>query len=206
MDTWDAIQTERAALVDALAELPPETWDQQSLCTGWTNRQVLGHLIATATMTPPAFLGKMIASGFRFPAMTVRDIERTLAGRSDADLVEAYRSRVTARTAPPGPPTSWLGETIVHGEDIFRSLGSYREHPDAHLRAVADFYSGSNLLIGSKTRIAGVRLEATDSNWSHGDGPAATGPAVALVMAMTGRKPALNDLTGDGVAVLRARP
>jgi uncharacterized protein (TIGR03083 family) len=157
-------------------------------------------------MTPPAFLGKMIASGFRFPAMTVRDIERTLAGRSDADLVEAYRSRVTARTAPPGPPTSWLGETIVHGEDIFRSLGSYREHPDAHLRAVADFYSGSNLLIGSKTRIAGVRLEATDSNWSHGDGPAATGPAVALVMAMTGRKPALNDLTGDGVAVLRARP
>jgi hypothetical protein len=35
---------------------------------------------------------------------------------------------------------SWLGETIVHGEDVFRALGGYRDHPVAHLTAVADCY------------------------------------------------------------------
>ena len=115
-----------------------------------------------------------------------------------------YRSRVDARTAPPGPATSWLGETIVHGEDIFRALDGYREHPTGHVTAVAEFYAGSNLLIGAKNRIAGVRLRATDADWGHGTGPEAAGPAIALVMAMTGRKPALDDLT-VGVAVLRDR-
>jgi uncharacterized protein (TIGR03083 family) len=206
MDTWNAIGTERAALADAFTGLPAEAWDQPSLCAGWTNRQVLGHLVASAEMTPPAFFGKMIANGFRFQAMTARNIEQALAGRSDAQLIGAYRARVTARTAPPGPPMSWLGETIVHGEDIFRSLGSYRDHPPAHLHAIADFYTGSNLLIGTKKRIAGLRLQATDSVWSHGTGPEVTGPTTALVLAMTGRKQAHQDLTGPGVATLSARP
>jgi hypothetical protein len=74
-----------------------------------------------------------------------------VAGAVGAELVALYRSLVDARTAPPGPATSWLGETIVHGEDIFRALGGYRDHPTGHLVAVADFYAGSNLLIGAKT-------------------------------------------------------
>ena len=203
MDTWNAIRAERASLVDALADLPDDAWERPSLCGGWSVREVVAHLVATAQMTPPAFFGRMIASGFRFQAMTAANIRRVLDRRSNAELVAVYRSRVDARTAPPGPATSWLGETIVHGEDIFRALGGYREHPTEHLIAVADFYAGSNLLIGAKNRIAGVRLRATDADWSHGSGPEAAGPAIALVMAMTGRTPALDDLSGDGVAVLR---
>ena len=205
MDTWNAIRTERASLADALAGLPDDAWQQPSLCAGWSAREVVAHLIATAQMTPPRFFGRMIASGFRFHAMTAANIRHVLDGRSDAELVTLYRSLVDARTAPPGPALSWLGETIVHGEDIFRALGEYREHPAEHLTAVADSYASSNLLIGAKNRISGVRLKATDTDWSHGDGPEAGGPMIALVMAMTGRGPALDDLTGEGVAVLRAR-
>ena len=205
MDTWNAIRTERASLADALAGLPDDAWQQPSLCAGWSAREVVAHLIATAQMTPPRFFGRMIASGFRFHAMTAANIRHVLDGRSDAELVTLYRSLVDARTAPPGPALSWLGETIVHGEDIFRALGEYREHPAEHLTAVADSYASSNLLIGAKNRISGVRLKATDTDWSHGDGPEAAGPMIALVMAMTGRGRALDDLTGEGVAVLRAR-
>jgi hypothetical protein len=71
--------------------------------------------------------------------------------------------------------------------------------------AVADFYKNSNLLIGTKNRIAGVTLRATDADWRHGSGPEASGPAIALVLAMTGRKSALDDLSGDGVTTLRER-
>jgi uncharacterized protein (TIGR03083 family) len=205
MDNWNAIRAERASLVDALAELPDDAWERPSLCGGWSVREVVAHLVATAQMTPPAFFGRMIASGFRFQAMTAANIRRVLDGRGNADLVTMYRSLVDARTAPPGPTISWLGETVVHGEDIFRALDGYRDHPTAHLTTVADFYTGSNLLIGAKNRIAGVRLRATDTDWNHGTGPEAAGPMVALVMAMTGRQPALDDLTGDGVALLRDR-
>jgi uncharacterized protein (TIGR03083 family) len=199
------IKAERASLVDALAELPDADWDKPSLCTGWTVREVVGHMIATANMTPPKFLAKLVGSGFNFQKMTRKDIAQVTAGRTNADLVDLLRSRIDARTAPPGPATSWLGETIVHGEDILRALGRYRDHPVEHVVAVADFYKDSNLLIGAKNRIAGVTLRATDTDWRHGTGPEASGSVLALVLAMTGRKAALDDLTGDGVTILRER-
>jgi uncharacterized protein (TIGR03083 family) len=205
MDTWQMIRAERASLADALAALPEPDWDKPSLCAGWTVRDMVGHLIATARMTPPKFFGKMIGSGFQFKAMAEKEIRQTIAGRSRDDLVGDFRGVVDSRKAPPGPTPSWLGETIVHGEDIFRALGGYREHPVDHVLAVADFYKGSNLLIGAKNRVEGVTLKATDARWQHGSGPDVSGPAIALVMAMTGRKAALDDLTGDGVSVLRGR-
>jgi uncharacterized protein (TIGR03083 family) len=205
VEVWPAIASERRSLVAALAELPPQAWGAPSLCPGWTVRDVVAHLVATSRMTPPAFVGKLARARFRFHDMSRGEIERITAGASDAELVDALAARVDARTAPPGPATSWLGETIVHGEDIFRALGSYRDHPREHLVAVADFYASSNLLIGAKKRIEGVRLRATDADWTHGSGPEAAGPLVALVMAMTGRTAALDDLTGEGVATLRGR-
>lgn len=206
MGTWDMIAEERASLVEALAALPADAWDKPSLLPGWTVRDVVAHMIATADMTPPKFFAGMIGSGFKFHKFSEKNIARVEAGRSDPDLVGTYRSLIGAHKAPPGPAPSWLGETIVHGEDVFRSLGGYREHPIEHLIAVADFYKSSNLLIGTKKRIDGVMLRATDAQWSHGLGPEAAGPAVAVVMAMTGRKAALEDLSGPGVDILRGRP
>jgi uncharacterized protein (TIGR03083 family) len=205
MDTWQMIRQERASLADALAALPAESWDRPSLCPDWRVREVVGHLISTATLTPATFLWGLASSGFRFQAMGAKNIREITTDRSTADLVAMYRSRVDSRSAPPGPTASWLGETIVHGEDIFRALNGYRQHPVENVIAAADFYKTSNLLIGAKTRIAGVRLRATDVTWQHGDGPEVAGPAIALLLAMTGRQVALDDLTGDGVAVLRDR-
>jgi uncharacterized protein (TIGR03083 family) len=205
MDTWQMIGAERRSLVESLEKLPDADWDKPSLCTGWSVRDVVGHIIATATMTPPKFFGKLAGSGFNFQKMARKDIAQATAGRTNAELVDALRSRVEARTAPPGPALSWLGETVVHGEDVFRALGTYRDHPVEHLVAVADFYKNSNLIIGTKNRVSGVTLRATDTGWQHGSGPEVSGPMVALVLAMTGRKAALDDLTGEGVAVLRGR-
>ena len=205
MEAWPAIASERKSLVPALADLPAEAWNRPSLCAGWSVRDVVAHLVATARMTPPAFVGKMARARFRFDEMSRREIERITAGASDRELVDSFAALTEARTAPPGPAMSWLGETIVHGEDIFRALGPYREHPREHLVAVADFYASSNLLIGTKRRIEGVRLRTTDADWAHGTGPEASGRMVALVMAMTGRAAALDDLTGEGVSTLRER-
>ena len=98
-----------------------------------------------------------------------------------------------------------LGEVVVHGEDIRRPLGLNRDIPEETLVTVAEFYKGSNLLIGAKRRIAGLRLKATNASWASGDGPEVAGPLASLVVAMTGRRQAYGDLSGEGVATLAAR-
>ena len=70
---------------------------------------------------------------------------------------------------------------------------------------MTEFYASSNVLIGGKRRVEGVTLQATDTDWSHGSGPVVAGPALALMLAATGRTAVLDELTGPGVAVLRGR-
>ena len=203
-DMWSVVATERGALADDLAELDDDAWETRSLCEKWTVRDAVAHMIATAEMTPPKFLGKMIRSGFNFQKMTAKEIADK-RGASPAAELKHFRAVRDRRTAPPGPKTSWLGETIVHSEDVRRPLGIEHTYPMEAVVAVADFYKGSNVLIGSRDRIEGVTLRATDADWSYGFGPAAEGPMLSVLLAMTGRKAALDDLSGDGVTTLRQR-
>jgi uncharacterized protein (TIGR03083 family) len=122
-----------------------------------------------------------------------------------ADTLARFKSKIESSSHPPGPADTWLGETVVHSEDIRRPLGIKHEVPTDALTRVADFYKGSNLIIGAKKRIDGLTLRATDTGWSTGSGPEVSGPLLSLVMVMTGRKEALEDLSGEGVATLRNR-
>ena len=203
-EIWTLIHKERAALADDLAGLTDVQWDTASLCDGWSVRDVLAHMTATAKISPGSFFGKLIRSGFSFNRLQRKDIavER---GDSGTDTLARFRAVVASSKHPPGPNDSWLGETVIHGEDIRRPLGIAHDYPAAATVEVAEFYRGSNLIVGAKKRIAGLHLIATDSDFAHGDGPEVKGSTIALVMAMTGRKAALADLEGEGVATLQSR-
>jgi uncharacterized protein (TIGR03083 family) len=201
---WPVIHAERAALADDLAALTDEQWATPSLCGNWTVRQVLGHLTATARMTPAKFFAAFAGSGFRFGAMQEKDIARETAG-TPADGLAQFRSLTTASGHPPGPIDAMLGEMIIHAEDIRRPLGITREYPAAAVTRVAEFCMNSNLLLGGKKRSTGLTLRATDTDWSAGSGPVVSGPAVSLVLGITGRSVALAELSGDGLATLRSR-
>jgi uncharacterized protein (TIGR03083 family) len=203
-DIWPTVHAERRALADDLTELSPEQWAEPSLCEGRSVQDTLAHMVATARMTPPACLAKMAAAGFRFERMTAKEIAAQSAGGPAATL-ERFRAVETSSSGPPGPATSWLGETLVHAEDIRRPLGLAHRYPVDAVTKVIEFYAASNLLIGGKRRVAGVTLRATDADWSHGSGPAVEGPAMALLMATAGRRAALDDLTGPGLDTLRPR-
>jgi uncharacterized protein (TIGR03083 family) len=201
---WPTIHAERAAVAADLSELPAAAWTTPSLCNRWTVQQVLAHMTATAAMTPPRFFARLAGAGFRFQAMTAKDIDHWTGG-SPQDTMDRFREHLDASTAPPGPVDSWLGETIVHSTDIRWPLNITHEFPTESLIRVADFYKRSNTLIGAKTRIAGLRMTATDTDWSTGSGPEVAGTMLSIVMAMTGRAAALNNLTGDGVSTLTSR-
>ena len=205
MEIWPVVHGERKALLNDLTGLTGEQWAQPSLCTGWTVRDVLAHMTAAAKMTPPAFFGKMLASGFSFTKVQGKGIAAE-RGDSPAATLAGFESVLTSVKHPPGPADTMLGETIIHAEDIRRALGIGHEYPMEAVMATADFFKGSNLIIGSKRRVAGLSLRATDADWSHGTGPEVAGPMLALLLAMTGRQAAASELTGDGVATLRSRP
>ncbi len=204
MEIWPVVHAERKALADDLRDLNDSQWATPSLCSGWTVQDTLAHLTATAKITPPAFFAKLVGSGFSFARLQAKDIAAE-KGASPAQTLANFDAVRTSVKHPPGPNDTWLGETIIHSQDIRGALGIAHEYPVAAVVAVAEFYKGSNLVVGAKRRIEGLTLRATDAEWSSGTGPEVTGPTLALVMAMTGRKTALDQLSGDGVETLRAR-
>jgi uncharacterized protein (TIGR03083 family) len=205
MGTWDLIATERARLVEALGALGDEQWARPSLCTGWTTKDTLAHIVSTAEMTPPRFFVGLAGAGFSFGRLMARNVAAVGADPVPR-LLERLAARVGSRNAPPGPTGSWLVETVAHGEDIAHPTGTTIAHSEEALVAAADSAKGTQPLLGAKKRIAGLRLRADDITWETGEGPEVSGPLRVLILAMVGRPPVLDELKGDGVAELRARP
>jgi uncharacterized protein (TIGR03083 family) len=203
-EIWTVIHTERKALASDLANLRGDQWTRPSFCAGWTVRDVLAHMTATANLTPLGFFGKLAGAAFSFDGLQEKGIAAQRGG-FPADTLMRFEAAIPSVKHPPGPADTWLGETIVHANDIRGPLGIEHAYPAEAVARVADFYSGSNILIGGKRRIAGLRLRATDIEWSHGTGPEVSGPILALAVAMTGRLEMAGELSGEGLATLRER-
>jgi len=201
---WRTIHQERGALANDLAGLTEEQWRLPSLCPGWTVHQVLAHQVATAKMTPGKFFVKFAASGFNFTKFSNMAIAAESAGGPVVTLA-AFREVQLSTKAPPGPGDTWLGETLVHSEDIRRPLGIAHSYPLAWVARATEFYAKSNALIGGKKRVAGLTLQATDTDWSYGSGPVVEGPATSLLLAAAGRTVAFDELAGPGLQTLRTR-
>ncbi len=203
-ETWEHIHSERAQMAETWAALSTRQWAAQSWCQGWSVQDTAGHVLAAAEQTPVNFYKELASAGFRFNVFTDRGARR-LAAIGPDELVSRLRARTTTTNHPPAPVMAMLGEIVVHGEDIRRPLGLKHQPPEAALVAVADSWKNSNLLIGAKRRITGLRLQATDAQWAHGDGPEVSGPLISLILAMTGRKAVHTDLSGEGVTELASR-
>ncbi len=201
---WKLIHAEREAVADMLEALTPEQWAERSLCGTWCVQQAAGHIVGGAEQTPGNFMTAMAANGFRFNRM-IDKAARGIGACPPDEIIARLRARTTTTNRPPGPTTTMLGEVVVHGEDIRHPLGLSADHAPDGLVACFDMYKTANFPVGTKRRIAGLRLRPDDLEWSHGDGPEVTGPARSMLLVMTGRPGAVDDLAGEGVATLRSR-
>ena len=107
-------------------------------------------------------------------------------------------------------PQQWATPSLcrgwtVHGQDIRRPLGIHHDIDPEHLHRSLTFVAGRSLGFVPKGFANGVRFEATDLDWASGEGAAARGSGVAILLTMAGRRAALADLEGPGVDVLRER-
>jgi uncharacterized protein (TIGR03083 family) len=202
--TWSLIHAERGRLADMIEGLTPEQWNTPSLCAGWTVGQLAAHILGGAEQTPGNFMLGMLRAGFRFDSMIDREMgERS--GLSQQEVAERLRQRTSTTNKPPAPATAMLGEVVVHGEDLRRPIGIEREVAPQAVNECLDMYTKANFPVGGKKRIAGLALKTTDTDWSWGTGPEVSGPALSLVLAMTGRRAGLAELSGEGVATITER-
>jgi uncharacterized protein (TIGR03083 family) len=203
-DLWALIHPERHALLSDVAALDDEQWNRRSLCAAWTVRDTLAHLTAGAKMTPGRYIITWVGSGFRFNAMNEKGIAEE-RGATPADTVAAFKSQLTATTHPPGPLQAMVAEAVIHGEDIRRPLGIEHAYAPEALVVVGNFVTGGIGFLGGKRRSRGLKLTPSDAEWTLGDGPQVSGPFASILIALTGRKAGLADLSGDGVATFSQR-
>lgn len=203
-EVWDAIHRERAALAEELAELTPAQWATRSLCGQWTVEEVVAHLTAAASLGRWRWLRSMV--GARFDA-GLHNRRRLLEyrGHDPADTLARFRAVITDTTAPSGHTPAWLGEVVVHGQDIRRPLGLSRSPTLPTVTEVAQFFAERDFTVAGRTVREGLRLVATDGPWEIGTGPEVRGSTVALVMVLAGRTEYCAELTGPGVPTLRSR-
>jgi uncharacterized protein (TIGR03083 family) len=201
---WSAIHAERAALADDLATLDDAQWAQPSLCGRWVVEEVVAHLTAAASVGPLRWFTSAVGARFDFDLYNDRRLAEH-RGSTPAETLERFRHVITSRTAPLGPTVAWLGEVIVHAQDIRRPLG-LRGTPAADVvTPVAHLFARRDFTVRSRSAVDGLRLEATDGDFAAGAGPLVSGSTLALTMAMAGRGVYCDELTGPGVPTLRAR-
>ena len=190
MDHFAEIADERRGFADLIDTLTAEQLATPSLCLGWTVHDIAAHLV--------------------LPMVTNMALTRSLARiKSPAELAALLRKHAESRFTPPVGLGSIapLTDAIVHAQDARRPLGIAREIPPARLLAILAFQVSPLAARGfvPKARTAGLSFAASDLDWTAGDGPLVQGTGEALMMALCGRRVALDELTGDGLAEFASR-
>jgi uncharacterized protein (TIGR03083 family) len=196
------VEAEQRDFVAMLRGLRDEQWLEPSLCAGWSIHDAVLHI---AWHTHNSDVSRVVE------LLKFRNSESALHAHDKLlpkdELIDKLAS--PAVLAGPGNIRTQLAELVIHQQDVRRPLDIPREIPADRLSLVLDFAltrnGGGPFLASSRKRAKGLRLVASDIDWSAGTGPEVLGPGEALYMALNGRGDALTDLKGDGVSLLAAR-
>ncbi len=201
---WEMVHAERALLAEDLSGLTDEQWRHPTLCGQWDVEEVVAHTTAAASINQWRWMRSMLGARFRPDVHNQRRLNEH-RGRTPAETLDLFRAIINSTTAPSGHTPAYLGEVVVHAQDIRQPLGLPRTPDVDALTPVADFFARRNFAVPSRNRVAGLQLRADDGPFTAGSGPLVTGSTLALVMSMAGRVAYIDQLDGPGVATVRSR-
>lgn len=203
---FDHVTRTRRELADYLATLDEPGWKAPTLCSGWTVREVAGHVVSPLVLSQAQVFAAYARTGFRFHVLMDR-AAREQAQRPTAEIVALLREPTRGFVPPVAGERAILLDVTIHSLDVrWPAKAEARVDPSVLLTSLNFMVSGNPVLkLANTYKHAGVRFEADDIAWTHGEGALVHGPADALLMAMFGRPAGLDRLGGDGVSVLRKR-
>jgi len=203
---WELAGQARNEFADVVEELDDDQWETETLCPGWTPHDVLAHLVWHTELTIPSLLGAMVRSRFDLQRAANR-AAADLSQRPRVQLLGELRERANKKSSIPGAPESGsVTDTAIHIQDVRRALGLDGMLGPETVRVCLDFLTtnrNARYVMDPKIK-QGLRLVATDLDWSFGDGETVEGHGEAIVMSLVGR-PAVSELSGDGTATLTTR-
>ena len=206
--TRDLLRRNDLRFASFASSLSAAQWQQTSLCTEWTNHQVLAHIVYGYQAPPMALVTGMASHGGSFDRANCALARGLAEHRTPAELIDDL---VVLIDAPRGigrvfPPRLLVGDHVIHELDIALTIGQVPEIPADAMTAVLETQVRvPNPFIPARARARGLALHAQDTGWRHGTGPRVTGSAAHLLSVLAGRPAALEHLDGEGVATLRAR-
>ncbi|MEV7104164.1 maleylpyruvate isomerase family mycothiol-dependent enzyme [Streptomyces atroolivaceus] len=186
------LRAERRRLIATLDQLPDAVFESGlTLCTEWSPRDVLGHLIAVDSVA-----ASYLPYGPFFHSANRKQVER--ARRLPRSRLMA-QARIWANhpslTSRIGAVIT-LGDLAVHHQDIVRGLGLSRDIPDAVPTYI--LWDGALLSLSTNLRILRYRVEPTDGYPAIGARsplmPTVHGTREALGLWLAGRDAVADDL------------
>ncbi|MFD4656006.1 maleylpyruvate isomerase family mycothiol-dependent enzyme [Kitasatospora sp. NPDC058444] len=195
----EQIAAERRELADVFADLTPEQWDSPSLCGGWRVREVAAHMSTGFRYATARTLLELARSGGNIHRMADRIARRDAAAMTERELAAAMADHADHPWRPPvGGRIAALAHDAVHGLDITVALGLPARLPVVRTTALLAGVSPRTLRFFG-ARLDGVRLVATDADWSYGHGPlTVAGRAEHLLAVAYGRRVPEGLLAGPG--------
>jgi len=204
MATWELAGKARSDFADMIEPLTPEQLQEQSLCTAWTAQGVLAHVTSFVETGAFGFVGALAKSGFNFDKGSIIMADQQLE-RPVSDVLASLR-RNAAKSAPmPGfPEAMTVSDVAIHTQDVRRPLALPGTLDEAVLQQALDFLTTDKkaTTLVDRRPLDGVRLVATESDWSFGEGAEITGTSEAIMMGLANR-PVLDELSGEGLAICR---
>ncbi len=189
--------------------LSDDQWDHNTLCAGWRVRDIVSHMTLGYTTPMLPLISALVRYRFNVTKASAEASAEYGSEHTPQQILDVFdtihRDNVRKGIAHFIPAKEGLLDHVVHHQDMRRPLGMRRQVPEERLVAALGVAPGLKGFVGSKKRAAGLRLVATDVDWSHGDGPEVRGPGEVILLALTGRPAVLDELVGEGVAKLRER-
>lgn len=191
-----------------IADLTSADWSRPSLCTEWSNHEVLAHLVIGRS-APLCTVTTGVIRQRSFDRENTRAARALAAQRTPGELISDYH-RFTEQPVGVGklfPRSLLLGDHVVHELDILFALGRDSQVPtDILVKVLNTQVRLPNPFVPAYFTARGLRLHATDADWHHGtSGPAVEGTAAALASVLAGRPRILAHLRGHGVTLLAQR-
>lgn len=191
------ISAERRELAAVFADMDEAMWDGPTLCAGWRPREVLAHMTMPFRLSKRQFLTGLCMARGNFNRMADRYARRVAGESSPEQLVECLRDNAEFDWKPPGGGlVGALSHDVIHGLDITTAAGLDRHVPPDRLRIVLDAIKPRQVNYFG-VDIDGIRLRATDLDWSYGSGTELTGAAQDLLLVLCGRTLPAGRISGE---------
>jgi uncharacterized protein (TIGR03083 family) len=195
------MREERRDIRRLLAELTPEQWAHSSLCSGWSVRDLVAHLVGWDDVLLYRSRREHLTALLRFGALyatslaSMNLVNRRLQRRTRHLDADALAHRFGAeddgqlRWLFDGTnPGAHLAEYVIHNRDIRWPLGLPARTPADRLVAALDGVTQlPGVRVSAWRTLRRVRLDATDIDWARGRGPIERMTGEAILMSLAGR-------------------